>query len=53
FAVSDRENEILKEVFNADVKDNVADLGNRISRKKQIVPDLEAYLNERRAMHDK
>ena len=35
--------EILKGAFGADTQDQLADLGNRISRKKQIVPAFEKY----------
>ncbi|AFZ66677.1 manganese-dependent inorganic pyrophosphatase [Deinococcus peraridilitoris] len=34
---------MLREAFGANIEDGVADLGSRISRKKQIVPVLEAY----------
>ncbi len=34
---------VLGEAFAAVTVDHVADLGDRISRKKQIVPTLEAY----------
>lgn len=41
---SDVEEKILKDVFDADTVDGLADLGNRISRKKTIVPPLEEKL---------
>lgn len=34
---------VLKEAFGADTQAQIADLGNRISRKKQLVPTLEKY----------
>lgn len=37
---------ILKEVFNCEVVDNLADLKNRLSRKKQIVPFLTQYFSK-------
>lgn len=37
------EAEAMQAAFGATVQGGVADLGNRISRKKQIVPTLEAY----------
>jgi manganese-dependent inorganic pyrophosphatase len=39
------EEKMAREVFKVDVKDHIADLGSRISRKKQIIPALEAYFN--------
>jgi manganese-dependent inorganic pyrophosphatase len=41
---SDVEAKIIKDVFGADTVDGTADLGNRISRKKTIVPPLEETL---------
>lgn len=41
---SDVEEKILKDVFDAETIDWLADLGNRISRKKTIVPPLEEKL---------
>lgn len=43
FVLSATEEKVLREAFGAEVNDQVADLGNRISRKKQIVPALEKY----------
>ena len=37
------EAEVVRAAFGAATQDGVADLGNQISRKKQIVPTLEAY----------
>lgn len=41
---SQTEADIVSKVFGADTVDGLADLGGRISRKKQIIPDLEAKL---------
>ena len=41
---SDIEAEIIKKVFDTDVIDGLADLGDRISRKKTIIPPLEEVL---------
>ena len=38
-----KESEIISEVFNTEVKENLADLKNRLSRKKQVVPELTKY----------
>lgn len=38
------ESEIVKKIFGADTVDGLADLGNRISRKKTIVPPMEEIL---------
>ena len=37
---------IIKKIFGADTVEALADLGGRISRKKQIIPDLEKELNQ-------
>lgn len=39
------EAKVIREAFQVEVQDRVADLGSRISRKKQIVPALEAYFH--------
>jgi manganese-dependent inorganic pyrophosphatase len=41
--VGNDESEIVRGAFNVDIHDRMADLGSRISRKKQIIPTLEAY----------
>ncbi|GBF07010.1 manganese-dependent inorganic pyrophosphatase [Deinococcus aerius] len=41
--LSATEEKVLREAFGVEVAGGRADLGNRISRKKQIVPALEAY----------
>lgn len=43
----DSEASVMQEAFGADTRDGVTDLGDRISRKKQIVPALEAYFARR------
>jgi manganese-dependent inorganic pyrophosphatase len=41
----DNEEKVAREAFKTDVKDRIADLDSRVSRKKQIIPALEAYFN--------
>ncbi|MCP4523977.1 MAG: manganese-dependent inorganic pyrophosphatase [Candidatus Gracilibacteria bacterium] len=41
------ETKIIEEVFQAKVDDNLADLKNRLSRKKQVVPDLTKYFEKK------
>ncbi|MEW6422165.1 MAG: manganese-dependent inorganic pyrophosphatase [Deinococcota bacterium] len=41
--LSATEEKVLREAFGAEVQNGRADLGHRISRKKQIVPTLETY----------
>ena len=36
---------VVEKVYSCKVQDNLADLGNRLSRKKQIVPQLTEYFN--------
>ncbi|WP_291424902.1 manganese-dependent inorganic pyrophosphatase [Deinococcus sp.] len=43
FVISAAEEKVIQEAFGVDTHDKIADLGNRISRKKQIVPTLEKY----------
>jgi manganese-dependent inorganic pyrophosphatase len=45
--LGENEEKVVREAFKVDVKDNIADLGSRISRKKQIIPALEAYFNSK------
>lgn len=45
FVLSATEEKVLREAFGAETVDGVADLGERISRKKQIVPTLERYFS--------
>ena len=39
------ETEVIEEVFNCKVENNLADLKNRLSRKKQVVPELTKYFS--------
>jgi manganese-dependent inorganic pyrophosphatase len=39
------EDTVVRKVFNVDIKDGIADLGSRMSRKKGIIPPLEHYFN--------
>ncbi len=39
------DSDLLSKVFHCEVKDNLADLWSRLSRKKQIAPDLTEYYN--------
>ena len=41
------EEKVVREAYKVDVKDHIADLGSRISRKKQIIPSLEAYFKRK------
>ncbi|MFB9995111.1 manganese-dependent inorganic pyrophosphatase [Deinococcus oregonensis] len=41
--LSAAEEKVMREAFGAETEGQVADLGARISRKKQVVPTLEAY----------
>jgi len=41
------EEKVVQQVFKTDVKHHIADLGSRVSRKKQIIPALEAYFHKR------
>lgn len=43
FMLGETEAQVVKAAFGADTQSQVADLGNRISRKKQIVPTLEKH----------
>ncbi|MBZ9714107.1 manganese-dependent inorganic pyrophosphatase [Deinococcus multiflagellatus] len=43
--LSATEEKVLREAFGVEAHDHVADLGARISRKKQVVPALEAYFS--------
>jgi len=40
-----KESEIISEVFKTEVNENLADLKNRLSRKKQVVPELTKYFS--------
>jgi len=41
-----KDSKILNEIFSCEIIDNLADLKNRLSRKKQIVPDLTKYFEK-------
>lgn len=41
------ESEVIKEVFKAEISENIWDLKNRLSRKKQIIPQLTDYFNSK------
>jgi manganese-dependent inorganic pyrophosphatase len=41
------EEQVVRKAFKTDVKDHIADLGSRVSRKKQIIPALEAYFHKK------
>ncbi len=43
--ILDEDSAIVEEVFDTSVTDNLADLWNRLSRKKQIIPELTAYFS--------
>jgi manganese-dependent inorganic pyrophosphatase len=40
------DSKVIEEVFNCKVENNQANLKNRLSRKKQVVPDLTEYFNK-------
>ena len=40
---SETEEKVVRQAFKADIKHHIADLGSRVSRKKEIIPPLEAY----------
>ena len=46
--LSDYEKKVVREAFQVDVKDHLADLGSRISRKKQIIPQMEEYFHAKK-----
>lgn len=41
----DIEEKVVQQAFKTDVKHHLADLGGRVSRKKQIIPILEGYFH--------
>ncbi len=41
-----KDSEILEKVFNCKIENNLADLKNRLSRKKQIVPELTEFFGK-------
>lgn len=44
---SDTEEHVVRQAFKANIKNHLADLGSRLSRKKQIIPPLEAYFHSK------
>ncbi|MDD3303037.1 MAG: manganese-dependent inorganic pyrophosphatase [Candidatus Gracilibacteria bacterium] len=40
-----KDSEIVEKVFDTKIENNLADLKNRLSRKKQVVPNLTEYFN--------
>jgi len=44
--VSDLEKEALKASFGADTENSMADLGGRLSRKKELEPALRVYFEK-------
>lgn len=44
---SDTEEQVVRQAFKANVKNHLADLGSRVSRKKQVIPPLEAYFRSK------
>jgi len=40
-----KETEVVEQVFSTKINDNLADLKNRLSRKKQVVPELTKYFS--------
>ena len=46
FVAGDTEKEALKWAFGADTLDSLADLGNRLSRKKELEPALRVYFEK-------
>ncbi|CAF3593445.1 unnamed protein product [Rotaria sordida] len=41
----DIEEKVVRQAFKVDIKNHIADLGSRVSRKKQIIPALEEYFH--------
>lgn len=46
FVLGDTEKDVIKNAFNAETKDSVAELGKRLSRKKELEPQVRAYLEK-------
>ncbi len=44
--ILDEDASVIKEVFNTKIENNLADLWNRLSRKKQVMPQLTEYFNK-------
>lgn len=45
FIIGDTEAQAIKAAFSADTQDHCADLGQRVSRKKQLIPALQQHFN--------
>ncbi|CAF3715226.1 unnamed protein product [Rotaria sp. Silwood1] len=43
----DIEEKVVQEAFKVNIKHHIADLGSRLSRKKQIIPVLEKYFHQK------
>jgi manganese-dependent inorganic pyrophosphatase len=41
------EDKVVRQAFKTEIKHQIADLGSRVSRKKQIIPTLEAYFHQK------
>ncbi|MGB2110847.1 MAG: DHHA2 domain-containing protein [Patescibacteria group bacterium] len=46
-ALDGKDSQVIEKVFNTTVENNLADLKNRLSRKKQVVPDLTKYFENK------
>lgn len=46
FVLWDKEKQVIKDIYGVDTFDNMADLGNILSRKKQVVPQFTEYFNK-------
>lgn len=46
-ASDDAQNAFMAQVFHSEMQDNLLSIGNKVSRKKQIVPALESFFAER------
>jgi len=46
FVLDSAEEKVISDVFGATTNNHLADLGRRISRKKQIIPELTDYFNK-------
>ncbi|MCD5382875.1 manganese-dependent inorganic pyrophosphatase [Candidatus Gracilibacteria bacterium] len=45
FVLDGNETKVVENIFGTKIENNLADLGKRLSRKKQIVPDLDKYFS--------
>lgn len=44
--IDKKEKEIIKNIYWVETIENIADIGNRISRKKQVIPEFTQYFNK-------